>query len=76
MARGNGKRSTQNSRANRSSRGEERTVKEKFMESRTPAQPSKGLEFKPRSGLVFKSLTSNYSFKALSEHTMNMMGSL
>lgn len=48
MARGNGKRSTQNSRATRSSRGEERTVKEKFMESRTPAQQSKGLEFKPR----------------------------
>ena len=32
---------------------------------------------KPRKGLVFKSLNSHYSFKALSEHTMfNMMGSL
>ena len=32
---------------------------------------------KPRRGLVFKSLNSHYSFKALSEYTMvNMMGSL
>ena len=32
---------------------------------------------KPRKGLVFKSLNSHYSFKALSEYTMvNMMGSL
>lgn len=34
MARSNGKRGTQNSRSNRASRGEEKVVKEKFMEGR------------------------------------------
>ena len=30
----------------------------------------------PRKGLVFKSITSDYKFKAFSEATMNQMGSL
>ena len=48
MARSNGKRGTQNSRINRASRGEEKVVKEKFIESHAPAQPTKGFDFKPK----------------------------
>ena len=48
MARTNGKRGTRNSRANRENRGESRVVKGKFMESRTPMQASKGIDFHPK----------------------------
>ena len=48
MARTNGKRGVRNSRSNRESRGEEKVIKEKFMDSRFPASPIKGVDFSPR----------------------------